>query len=629
MASSSKAKKKMTRTTKATAAALLAVAVSLLLAAQLFLSLQLELKSSNGSGFSREKISSGLYQISGRLARDLVEYARGGGGGSGDSSSGGRRSFVAGSVLASSATSDAPWWLSYNHTFPRWGRSSSAENGEDFEKEERGIDITAVISYIRELGRDPSRRIIVEPSSPFTEIPVSFSPEGVHLSLALRNRIPKKQIRHRIFPVQRALFRAWLHFRQVVEAVSVLESDPGLFRDPPNGTSSGTKEDPLAMNAEAALSRWPSLIPAFRDGGFPFVLFEGDYRSCNYRNYRVPPENNNKSNNHPKRTARMASVPIFTTCARVNCTHAFPFPSYEFLSEIKPLERDWRNIFHVNHLRYPWHSKIRKLVWRGGLTGPIERYSSPRARIALFAAEHRGHPLLDVGLHSIPERHWPNRTARPRQAGASGQGGGLRGGRRRYAVNLTALLGANNGSLAEFIPKENFASYVAILDTDGNSWSSRFGRLLCTNSLVIKVEPQYVDHFYRYLVPWKHYVPVQYDLSDLLRRVEWAMDPSNVGTVRRIVMDANRFCQERMVYGSVTDDILDIFEAYVKQLSRHDPHWQRKWTMYRQRELFSPSSGYQMQNVTGIKCRYTLHEECYIPKESAIQRSPKGHVEER
>lgn len=42
-----------------------------------------------------------------------------------------------------------------------------------------------------------------------------------------------------------------------------------------------------------------------------------------------------------------------------------------------------------------------------------------------------------------------------------------------------------------------------------NSWSSRFGTLLCYNSVIIKVEPEHVDYFYlKYLEPWKHFVPV-------------------------------------------------------------------------------------------------------------------------
>jgi len=44
--------------------------------------------------------------------------------------------------------------------------------------------------------------------------------------------------------------------------------------------------------------------------------------------------------------------------------------------------------------------------------------------------------------------------------------------------------------LGPFVPKiplTEFAKYKAILDIDGNSWSSRLGSLLCFNSVVLRV----------------------------------------------------------------------------------------------------------------------------------------------
>ena len=41
-------------------------------------------------------------------------------------------------------------------------------------------------------------------------------------------------------------------------------------------------------------------------------------------------------------------------------------------------------------------------------------------------------------------------------------------------------------------------------------------------SLIFKQASGYYEHFYKLLVPWKHYVPVDTDLNDLLEQVEWA-----------------------------------------------------------------------------------------------------------
>jgi len=37
------------------------------------------------------------------------------------------------------------------------------------------------------------------------------------------------------------------------------------------------------------------------------------------------------------------------------------------------------------------------------------------------------------------------------------------------------------------MPFEKQMAYRAIIDIDGNNWSSRFASLLCTNSVIIKV----------------------------------------------------------------------------------------------------------------------------------------------
>jgi Glycosyl transferase family 90 len=565
-----------------------------LVAVQVFLSIRLGLNGSHHHGDS--STSRGSYSeadsatdrsrfhgISDRMARDLMDYAIGNIG----------KNF---SAMAASATRTR---IPHNHTFPRWG-------------DNEGIDMDALVRYIRQVGKNPATRVLVDPFSPFTEIPFVVDASGVYLSLAVRNHIPKRQIRHRIFPVQRSVYRSWRHLMRIIRNANnsnvgvnnSSDSNDDAGTSSSNSTTTTTQEPELESDDESW--RWPNLIRAVQDGGFPFVLWEGDFRSCNYHNFLLSADGDQASS-----TARRKSVPIFTTCAHVNCSHAWPFPTYETISELLTRDRDWENAIRRYHVRYPWHSKTKKLLWRGSLSGPLLNYTSPRARIALFAAQHLDHPLLDVGLHSIPSRHWPNRTAPAPAASATATTTDRTSKRHSHAINFTALLGPNE-ELANFIPSNEFAKYAAILDTDGNSWSSRFGRLLCSNSVVLKVEPQYVDYFYKYLEPWGQYVPVREDLSDLLEKVEWALHPRNVDQVQGIISRANQFCIQHMLHSSLTRDILDIFEAYVTSLDRHDPQWTNKWLPLK-RQMLSNQGPYRMQRMTGRKCQYTLYDECYVP----------------
>jgi hypothetical protein len=54
------------------------------------------------------------------------------------------------------------------------------------------------------------------------------------------------------------------------------------------------------------------------------------------------------------------------------------------------------------------------------------------------------------------------------------------------------------------------------VDVDGNAWSSRFAELLSTTSVVFKQESEYWDWFWPLVKPYKHFIPVKRDLSDLV-----------------------------------------------------------------------------------------------------------------
>lgn len=52
----------------------------------------------------------------------------------------------------------------------------------------------------------------------------------------------------------------------------------------------------------------------------------------------------------------------------------------------------------------------------------------------------------------------------------------------------------------------------------------RLPYLLVGDSVVLKQDSIYYEHFYNELQPWKHYIPVKSNLSDLLEKLKWAKD---------------------------------------------------------------------------------------------------------
>ena len=43
-------------------------------------------------------------------------------------------------------------------------------------------------------------------------------------------------------------------------------------------------------------------------------------------------------------------------------------------------------------------------------------------------------------------------------------------------------------------------------------------------SLIFKQESQYYEHFYHQTEPWKHYVPLKDDVSDIEEKLNWALE---------------------------------------------------------------------------------------------------------
>jgi Glycosyl transferase family 90 len=244
------------------------------------------------------------------------------------------------------------------------------------------------------------------------------------------------------------------------------------------------------------------------------------------------------------------------------CSHAFPTPNYMSILDTQASDDNWRGVFKDFSNKYSWESKIRKVAWRGALSEAEWRdaLTSVRWRVAKLVHES-ANDYYDVGLTSIP--FWLTD---------------------KIKFNLTEIGGFAKG----ISPMSAFQKYMAILDMDGNSWSSRFGSLLCYNSVVIKVEPKYFDYFYSDLKPWTHFVPVKNDLSDFEANVAWTLDPKNEQAVKSIITSANQWCSQRLVPSELAVDLLDTFESYVRLLDHEDPQWRLTWQQTR--EAFSKSS---------------------------------------
>ncbi len=173
----------------------------------------------------------------------------------------------------------------------------------------------------------------------------------------------------------------------------------------------------------------------------------------------------------------------------------------------------------------PWNERLQTIFWRGAASGlGMDNDSwrvSPRILLTSKAREINNPCLVDAKItrlsHLTPERQ----------------------------EDITAL-----GLTSDEVPFQEFYRYRYLVDVDGYccAWRSLFLKL-ATGSVVLKVQSPYLQWFYPELKPWKHYIPLSPDLSDLEDVYGWLVAHDN--EVQEIAQQGNEFIRSLEYYASI------------------------------------------------------------------------------
>ncbi|KAL9189116.1 hypothetical protein ACHAXT_011606 [Thalassiosira profunda] len=231
---------------------------------------------------------------------------------------------------------------------------------------------------------------------------------------------------------------------------------------------------------------------------------------------------------------------------------AVGMPSYKMWSSLRQRQRQTTQDDSETSIstRYPWRQKIRRAVWRGSTTanralyGRLPPREVPRAQLVRSSLERPD--LIDAGFHRLVGRY--------------------------DGVTM-------KGMLKKAVPLEEMARYKAIIDIDGNGWSARFSTLLCTNSVVIKIAPDFTEYFYAELRPDVHYVPAS--LDNITEVVSYVMDETNDAEMRAVVARANEWCRESNTVEKLASRAVGAVKAYAESLDAYDRGWRERWEKQR------------------------------------------------
>ena len=84
--------------------------------------------------------------------------------------------------------------------------------------------------------------------------------------------------------------------------------------------------------------------------------------------------------------------------------------------------------------------------------------------------------------------------------------------------------------------------YAILIDIEEYGYSGRVKHLLWSHRPLIIVDRSHKEYFYNFLEPWKHFIPVKSDLSDLVDNIKWCIN--NEKKAKEIAENAYEFSKK-------------------------------------------------------------------------------------
>ena len=187
-----------------------------------------------------------------------------------------------------------------------------------------------------------------------------------------------------------------------------------------------------------------------------------------------------------------------------------------------------RNHFELNPV--PWELRKPVALWRGNTTG-IRSGDSwrtiPRVQLCEICSGPEVISLFDVGLSGLAQI-------------PKGE--------------IKALEGSS--LMRGYVPMLTSNQYKFQIDIDGNSnaWAGLFQKLLSKSAVLKIASPHgFRQWYYDRLIPWKHFVPVESDMGDLVEKTQWLI--ANDAKAMQIGQQGAEFASS-LTYDAVINEAL-------------------------------------------------------------------------
>jgi len=245
--------------------------------------------------------------------------------------------------------------------------------------------------------------------------------------------------------------------------------------------------------------------------------------------------------------------PILSMCVTDNYADVL-IPIHEDWGRVKSQENIWfpKGCKVYNTFTTSWINKIPTAVFRGSSTGcgtTIE--SNNRLKLSKLSStfgndQEDNIPFLDAGITS-----W---NLRPRK---------LKNEKYLKTININSL----PISLVDKLTPEQQSHYKYIVNVDGHVTAFRLSYELNMGSVILLVKSKWKIWYSDMLIPYKHYVPIKEDLSDLLDRIKWCK--KNDDKCEEIAKNARQFYETYLNKKGILDYLQKTFTDLKKVIGNY------------------------------------------------------------
>lgn len=283
--------------------------------------------------------------------------------------------------------------------------------------------------------------------------------------------------------------------------------------------------------------------------------------------------------------------PIFSLCSTVEHTD-IPMPAPDDLRFI--YDKEFFPPLYCSppgkNSKIKWPDKKSIVVFRGSLTGCFT--DSSNARINGYKIAKSRKDLFDYGITSLNQRI------------------------KKHSPDTPIVIFDNTDiKVSAKMTSEEVTAHKYILVLEGHVAAFRTATQMLSQSCILLQDSKYIMWYSHLIKPYKHYVPVKEDLSDLIDRAEWCL--ANDSICRQIGISAHALMTKVLTEKFAIDYMMDLFKKNCIFDARNRIEGKKKGaliTIYRD----TSGSGYRKRQLEQFKniFRNNTNIDVYVVEQS-------------